>query len=243
MITFNQDNKTFSTDKIKSPISSGFGTRFLGDSRNIDNIKKYFLTISPKIESVVLPEQKHTSNISFISKKDNNKLLIKKNTDGLITNIKNIAITVQTGDCVPIIYADTKNMIVGISHQGWKGILGGMPIKMIDKLIESGAEIENIKVVIGPSIGACCYEIKSDVREAYRQKFNGLSEKTISFIKDASYLNLSYISYLLLKKHGIKEENIDHRFFCTSCQKTYFYSNRRDSGESYGQMFSYVVIN
>ena len=39
----------------------------------------------------------------------------------MITNKQNIAISILTADCAPILFYDPKKNIIGPAHAGWKG--------------------------------------------------------------------------------------------------------------------------
>ena len=71
--------------------------------------------------------QLHSNKIFFINKISKKKLL----GDGLITNIKNIAIGILTADCAPILFYDPKKNIIGAAHVGWKGAYKKIGKKMI----------------------------------------------------------------------------------------------------------------
>ena len=46
--------------------------------------------------------------------------------DAMVTNVPGLALCILTADCVPVLFADAENKIVGAAHAGWKGALGGV---------------------------------------------------------------------------------------------------------------------
>lgn len=237
MITYNQKFKIDYSTKINSQdFISGFTTKEWGDCQNVENITNFLSKNNIAYDKLIIPEQVHGDSVYKLD----TGIHIEK-TDGVITSQNNIVLTVITADCVPIIFADKKGGIIGVSHQGWKGTFKRLAVKMIDKMVEAGAKKENIIAAIGPAIGDCCYDIEEERYELLSKAFPDYSDKIFRKRNGKIYLNLSYLNYLQLSDSGIKKSNIDFFPFCTSCQKDKFYSYRRDSKETFGEMVSFIV--
>lgn len=242
MLVYDQSLKIFYSTKINdSRYFSGFGTRTLGDARKIDNIINFFNQAEVSYKTLVVAGQIHSVNI-FVFKENSSSNFEKiEDVDGIVTKKPNTIITARTADCLPAIYVDKEEKIIGISHQGWRGSIKKMAQKMIEKMVEVGARKEKILVALGPSIGSCCYQIDDDRYYLFLEEFNGYSDKIFSFHRGGRYLNLLLLNYLLLKDAGIPKENIDYFPFCTKCDKNRFFSFRRDRKEDYGEMFSFIT--
>jgi purine-nucleoside/S-methyl-5'-thioadenosine phosphorylase / adenosine deaminase len=79
-----------------------------------------------------------------------------------------IALAVQTADCVPLLLADRATGAVAAAHAGWRGMAARVPeIAVASLAAEFHARPADVVAVIGPSIGACCYEVGVDVRAAF----------------------------------------------------------------------------
>lgn len=245
MIIYDSNLKIFYSSLINdNNYFSGFGTRQLGDGkRQIENIFKFLDSNNIKYSQIVIPEQIHSTNIEVFIEKNREKMKKIEDTDGVITNEKEVVLTVMTADCVPIVFADKKNGVISISHQGWRGSIKRMSQKMIDKMIEIGGSIENIKVAIGPSIGDCCYDIDNDRYYQFFEEFDGYSQYIFHRRSGQWYLNLAKLNYLLLLEKGVKKESIDFFPFCTKCDKERFFSFRRDKKLIEGEMFSFILKN
>lgn len=48
-------------------------------------------------------------------------------TDALITNLKNVPLTLFFADCTPIMIYDPKNNAIGVAHGGWRGTVAKLP--------------------------------------------------------------------------------------------------------------------
>lgn len=80
------------------------------------------------------------------------------------------AIAVQGADCVPLLVADARRGVVAAAHAGWRGLVQGVPRETVEAMGRAfGSKPEDLIAAIGPSIGACCYEVGPDVRAAFAE--------------------------------------------------------------------------
>jgi YfiH family protein len=99
--------------------------------------------------------------------------------DVIVSNDPTVAIAIQTADCVPILIADRRSGVVAAAHAGWRGLAAGVPRVAVDALArEFGSRPEDLVAAAGPSIGACCYEVGSEVRRRFEEA--GWPEPTMS---------------------------------------------------------------
>jgi len=88
--------------------------------------------------------------------------------DIIVTDDWSLAVAVQSADCVPLLLADSNTGAVAAAHAGWRGLAAGVPLAAVNALSRTfGSRVEDLIAVAGPSIGACCYEVGRDVREAF----------------------------------------------------------------------------
>lgn len=170
-------------------------------------------------------KQIHSNKIIEVKKED----FSKKEGDGLFTFEKNIFLEVKTADCFPIFIFD-KNLIMAL-HVGWRGAKEGIIEKGIEIFKERG-DFKNIKIVLGPGIKKCCYEIKKDVAVFFENFLEKKNEKI--------YLDLEKFIIHNFLKEGIKKERIFLFPYCTSCKNDIFYSHRKkDKGRNRGWMINH----
>lgn len=87
--------------------------------------------------------------------------------DIIVNADPSLAIAVQSADCVPILLADPDTGAVAAAHAGWRGLASRVPSVAVAAMASIfGSRPESLRVALGPSIGACCYEVGPDVREA-----------------------------------------------------------------------------
>jgi YfiH family protein len=94
--------------------------------------------------------------------------------DIIISDDRTLALAVQAADCTPILLADVNTGVVAAAHAGWRGMARGAPAAAVKALSEQfGTDPAHLVAGIGPSVGACCYEVGPDVKDAFTA--NGFS--------------------------------------------------------------------
>jgi YfiH family protein len=91
-----------------------------------------------------------------------------QDADVLVTDDPDIAIAVRAADCVPLLMADMRAGAVAAVHAGWRGAAAGAAVAAVQALArEFGSKPEDLVVAIGPSIGPCCYEVGTELVDAF----------------------------------------------------------------------------
>lgn len=205
---------------------------------------KIYKCLELKNPLVVRPYQTHTDNVKVVRKIE--KL---EDTDGIITNKKEIALITTSADCISLLLYDPVKKAIGSIHSGWKGTLKGIIVKAIEKMKnEYKSNPEDIICCICPSIRQCCFEVDEDVKDLFYNEYKDL--KNIDEIiklgdkkedKQKYYIDTVKINIELLKNIGLKEENIIDSNICTMCHSKEFHSYRTD-GKSFGVNGAIIAI-
>jgi YfiH family protein len=88
--------------------------------------------------------------------------------DAVVSNHPEIAVSVRAADCVPLLMADRRTGAVAAVHAGWRGTAAGVARAAIDTMQrEFGTMATDVVAAIGPSIGPCCYEVGSELVDAF----------------------------------------------------------------------------
>jgi YfiH family protein len=88
--------------------------------------------------------------------------------DILVSNDPGIAVAVRAADCVPILIGDPQSRAVAAVHAGWRGTAAGAASAAVAALTrEFGARPADLVAALGPSIGPCCYEVGSELVDAF----------------------------------------------------------------------------
>jgi YfiH family protein len=88
--------------------------------------------------------------------------------DGLVSNRAGVAVAVKAADCVPLLFADRATGAVAAVHAGWRGTAARVAVAAVEALgREFGTRPADLVVAIGPSIGPCCYEVGTELVDAF----------------------------------------------------------------------------
>ena len=189
-------------------------------------------------ERVVCGYQVHSTNIARVGREDMGRGFFDAaealpETDGLVTNQRGIALMTMYADCVPVLFYEPEQKVIGVCHCGWKGTVGKIAAKMADIMVkEYGCDCKQIHAAIGPSISRDAYEVDLPVLEKFRQAFD-FADQLITPV-DATHgkLDLWEANRLQLLEAGLQNSNIDVGGLCTCQNNQIFFSHRADHGKT-----------
>ena len=186
--------------------------------------------------------------------------------DGLLTNSPGILLGVITADCLPIILADTKRHAVGVFHAGWRGTVKRIVEKGVGEMRKHfGSRPANLRAVIGPGIRSCCYQVGTEVRDAFESQFSYASalfrhtketdeihEKyPLLFLTSRApghselpqqiFLDLAAANRRQLLDAGVLKKSISEIALCTACRTDLLFSHRAEHGAT-GRMMAVAGI-
>ena len=239
-----RESNTISSSLLSSCIS-GFTTSDAGDMRKIQVIKDFFQERDLSFRKIVLLEQVHSINVSFPDSLHLGDVEIIEETDGVVSNEKGAILVVRVADCVPVLFQDPKARIVGASHNGWRGSEKNIMKHMIKKMESLGAHVADIRIVLGPAIGECCYIVDMDRYVLFMEEMDRFEKLVFRPHGGGFRLNLSRLNYELALENGIQKNHIDFFPFCTYCDEKRFFSYRRQykkHPEKFGEMMGYVMM-
>ena len=223
----------------------GFSTRQFGDLRvkksleENDKLESFLKALGLERKNLIMMEQVHGGKVKIV--KDKNKGEVIKAVDGLVTDQPGIILGVKVADCLPLLFFDTQKRVIGIAHAGWEGILEMIGQKVIKKMEALDIYPQDILIGVGPHISGCCYEVQKDLINKFVKKFGQLAEMIFED-HGKSFLNLSIPLKAQLIKVGILEKNIELPQVCTYCQNDEFFSYRKDSQETYGEILGVISL-
>ncbi len=81
-------------------------------------------------------------------------------TDAMITSRPGTALTILVADCAPVVLFDPVRKAIGVAHSGRAGTVHGvLPATVAAMTAAFGSAPADLRVGIGPAIGAASYEI------------------------------------------------------------------------------------
>jgi YfiH family protein len=184
---------------------------------------------------------KHSRRVITLKAKDSSdspddRTAAIDNADGLIVVEKRLIPSVTVADCMPIWLFDTVGGAFGILHSGWKGT--GILMEAVRAMRDEwGSRPEDISVILGPSIGACCYAVPEQRALGFKAEFGEESAYMEESKHKVStfYLDLRAANVSLAARLGIGRL-LDIRL-CTSCSP-FLGSYRRQGADSFTRMIA-----
>ena len=149
--------------------------------------------------------------------------------DVLATSLAGVALVVQTADCVPIILAGER--AIGVVHAGWRGSAKNAAAAGVAALARLGEEPARLRAFLGPSIGACCYEVGGEVASQFAGDFARRS------CGGRFHLDIAAVNRSQLEAAGLPPSAISAHPACTMCGGSHYASYRRD-GAAAGRMIA-----
>ena len=164
-----------------------------------------------------------------------------EDADAVVSHRPGIAVGIVTADCVPVLAA-TESGRAGVAiHAGWRGVAAGVVAAGLAGLRAHAQPGEGVVAVIGPRIGACCYEVDGPVMDPLRARFGTEANAAATDSRPGHYqLDLGRLVALDLARCGMESRRIGLlEDVCTACGVGRFHSHRRDGAEA-GRLVHYV---
>lgn len=225
----------YSKDHLES-LNLGLGR---GDDEEAlrKNYEKVALALGFNIENLSVTKQVHETHSAYIKA----PRLRSEGCDALFTDKCGIPLMSYSADCIPVLMYDKKKKAAATVHSGWRGTAAKICAAVIsDMKNELGTDPGDLICAIGPSIGPCCFQIKSDAVEVFLKNF-----ENTDFIRPEGD-NVHYKADIweavcrTLKEAGVRDENIDLAAECSCCNDIYF-SCRRQKGR-FGAMGAFIEL-
>ncbi|MGB8052406.1 MAG: peptidoglycan editing factor PgeF, partial [Azonexus sp.] len=108
---------------------------------------------------------------------------------------------VMTADCLPVLFCDRQGSVVAAAHAGWRGLLAGVLENAVSAMQVAP---ENILAWLGPAIGPACFEVGSEVRDAFVSDNAAASLAFVPSAGDGKWLcDIYLLARLRLLRMGI----------------------------------------
>lgn len=153
-------------------------------------------------------------------------------TDALVTTTPGLALVVVTADCVPVLLGDARAGVVAAAHAGRVGAQNGVVVRTVEAMVEAGAHVDDISVLLGPAVSGVNYEVPEAMAAEVEAALPG--SRTVTSRRTPG-LDLRAGIDRQLRGLGITAISVDPR--CTVADPTLF-SHRR--GAPTGRLASVV---
>jgi polyphenol oxidase len=144
--------------------------------------------------------------------------------DGRATRLRGVAPAALAADCLPVAIAG--DGAVAIVHAGWRGLASGVleaGVRAV-RALAAGAGATNgepitVTAAVGPGAGPCCYQVGTEVFDAFAAHPDARHDDRI---------DLKAIAVARLQAASVGE--VHDVGMCTICAPELFFSHRRDRG-------------
>lgn len=214
---------------IENDNYSGFNAcHYTGDtlSHVEDCRKRLCQLLSIPLDHLIIPRQTHSLNVAVIESLPISSSVLE-NVDALVTTLPDVAIAVNTADCVPIILYDPVAHVKAVVHSGWKGTVGRIASNTINTMKQCGATPSHIIAAMGPCICGKCFEVGSEVVDLFIENGFDSPKVILRHLGQRDHIDLSQACLQTLTECGIPRDNISLSHHCSRCNPTIFFSARR----------------
>ena len=169
----------------------------------IVNRKKLAASLHSRLENFICANQTHSANFHKVTLDDigrgaNRIDTAIPDTDALYTYEPNLVLCSFTADCVPVIFYNKVNGLVGVIHSGWQGTVKEITLKLFEHLMQvEQCNPSDFQVQIGAALSQEKFEVDEDVYE----KFNRLG-----YAEEFIYYNDETHKYHIDNQQTVKKQ-------------------------------------
>ena len=217
------------------------GTGSKDDHKNVQfnrDLVAAEMNVNP--QDLITVHQEHSARVVVVD----SPLKVLTKADAIVTNTPDLSISVLTADCLPVLFADKKNNVIGVAHAGWRGALNGILENTVHSMIELGADIKNIRAAIGPCISPSIYEVDHDFFDTFTERSACFENYFSKGVNEKKYF-FNLPKFALRRLYNLEIFDAEWIGNCTYQEPDKFYSYRRSQhlGElDYGRQISTIKI-
>lgn len=185
--------------------------------------------IGMEANDLVLSNQVHENYVRVITKEDCGKGITRESDivgiDALVCAQPGVPFVVFCADCVPVFFLDPEKRVAALAHSGWRSTVKNISGEVLGVMTQKfGCDAGDILCAIGPSIGACCFEVDEDVAVLFDKAF-------VQPRGEKFHVDLWGVIRRQLLESGVQDEKITLAGICTCCHGDEFFSNRAHKGK------------
>lgn len=167
----------------------------------------------------------------------------KPRADALVTALPDVALSVLTADCMPVLFLDAQARVIGAAHAGWRGALSGVLEATLDAMAALGADRARIRAVIGPCISQRAYEVSDDFMDQFLADDPDNDRFFSGGPSPQPWFDLPGYGLHRLRAAGVGDAEWTRH--CTYADAERFYSYRRSTHRAepdYGRLISAICL-
>jgi polyphenol oxidase len=167
--------------------------------------------------------------------------------DGVISQASQQAVWVCTADCTPVLIGDVRTGQVAAVHAGWRGTAQKIVPVAIDRMVQAGSQLADLRVGMGPAVSGEAYQVNIAVGietamtiapEVAQMDDGSAIEYLLAFphspiLPDGEAgkvrLDVRRVNALQLEQLGVMAEQVAIAPHCTYNDPVNFFSYRRET--------------
>jgi YfiH family protein len=127
-----------------------------------ENFQRVAGAFGVEVDKLVRVSQVHGRDVHVVRPGGELPTQPQPRADGIVTTRTDVALCVRAADCLPVLFADRVNGVIGAAHSGRPGMFVGVVPATVEAMRELGAE--QITAVLGPHACGKCYEVPEEMR-------------------------------------------------------------------------------
>ena len=131
--------------------------------------------------------------------------------------------SVQTADCLPVLFCSHDGVVVAAAHAGWRGLAAGVLEATLRTMARPPTEV---MAWLGPAIGPAAFEVGPEVRAAFVADHPAAAAAFRAGAGDRWFADIYRLARLRLERAGVTDVHGGGR--CTFRESETFFSYRRD---------------
>ncbi len=212
--------------------------------RNIERIASAF---SAPPDRLVAARQVHGAKVEAVHRDDPSRSVFNGKdpfqADALTSDQTGIWLGILTADCLPVLFFDPVNRIIGAAHAGWRGTRQNIAARTVQAMTDRyRCRPDELWAALGPCIGPCCYVVGEEVAQAFLSESPSYGPYVQRKGGERWRIDLAGINQQQLLEQGLVPEKIHTVPLCTKCREDLFFSVRAQ-GEPTGRQLALIGMN
>lgn len=169
----------------------------------IENRKKLAASLDCSLHDFVCAHQTHSANFHRVALEDQGRGADRMDTavpdtDALYTYEPNLLLCSFAADCVPVIFYNEANGLIGVVHSGWQGTVKEISLKLFEHLKQAEqCNPHDFHVQIGAALSQEKFEVDEDVYTKF---------KALGYADEFSYYNGQTRKYHIDNQKTVKKQ-------------------------------------
>lgn len=202
-----------------------------------ENRRRVYRALEINAARVVQAGQIHSNGVAVVAQADAGRGALERGSvlppaDALITDQPDLYLLACFADCTPLLFFDPVRRAVGVAHAGWQGTVKQIGAATVQAMQAAfGTRPDDLRVLIGPSAGPCCYNVWPHVADEIRAAFP--DQPHVLQPRDGqTYFDLWAANAATLVASGVPPTQIEQSHLCTIDHADRFFSHRGSGGQT-----------